>query len=1418
MITEARSSVDQSNISEVLDADMSKGMFGGSQAQYFTPHDLALELANKLPTRSPASAIDPQCGEGALLKPLDQWNTRMGCELDNRITYIANTQLITSSCTKVWDIIEDLYPNMRWVCGVANVPFGRKWKINDRMVDSTQATWDFLIKHCLHGYLISNRSTIEKLGLNKSPLVYDYITRKASDYWNNMRADTEIGVVFFQHKNDSTYTPVYGLKDQWAKIKQIVDDEKALRPRYNIFLDHSGILKTYLSIRSTVKLKISWDDVQKLHRINDCHPLALTTEKETRVLMKSLVQCGVYTIEPAAKKAIADALAEVNQLATPLMPVSDFESVAWTDEEDELVCTLSCNENNLHLTAGKSYPLTTQSYKFSETFKRNKVHFSEDTRETFTSEHECVLTGTDTYIAITDDHGLEIHFMDRPRKNWDNEFEEKLLWKFFKKPTVNTVAETFKEAVAQNIAILKALELTAGYKYFPGQMQYLSRMAVKDRALVAADVGTGKSLMAISLIAMKSPHRALIIAPQGAIRSSDSDDEAECSEMDAAQWQKELLRFSPYLSVYEIFSYDDYKRICSMNGGELPGGAVYISYFEALFLNGAREKIPDNWDDNKLNKWAKSAGLAELPVVKNEQGQLLNKRFNCDSIGREQDGIRCIIEPCLSTLISDKFDMVLVDEAHRCFPYNEKVLTERGEMSIGEIVEKGIDLKVLSCNPNSSVTQWKNVTGHFKFRNDKQLVRIHHEHGCFTCTSDHDIYTEEGKKVAASLRPREVLRILPEPIRDPEARKTYSNLLLTPLCCDGKQSETAKKEDWSAGRDNNLPSMQKSVHGSFQNEEANILQFEMRCYPQNDGPSAQGTDKDTRKNTRQKQHQICHASPARPNEHQQSNEKSCVAREDEAITIGKDVSFARRQWEVDSPTENIKGGFGCGLENGMHDYNSHSPQPIQIPTKPLQRGYWESKAQVGHRSGRENALPEKVEVLRQKENKSLGSSRVVRVEILEQGDYTGLCASGGQNKFVYCLEVEGNHNFFVGGVLVSNCKNQFASVSQMLIRMQPKYRYALTATPIPNTVTDIFSLMGWIAVPEWFRGKRLNAAFPYARDDVGRFTATFLSQERDLTQEDWNRRKDPKWRGTCIKDSPIISSPARLLKILKPTMGYIGKPECSDKYVPPKVLDVRVPLGKEQAVLYGHFLDRANIQASNPLVRARKQVAYLRNICADPAGFTHGGPKVNSNSNPKSLAILELTRDILANGEQVVIVNSRIGLTSTLHTKLCEAGVSIARIDSTLPADQHSHQSNLFKDKKVQVLLLGIKCAAAFSYDECDNLIIGSLEYSYGNYAQAIGRIDRLTSTHAKNIYCILHKNSLEELMWEVVSLKGDSATICLRGRRVPREFKPVDPAEVLAKAIERFSLDGSIPESDCELKWPLLRDRIKNALTPQSR
>ena len=1115
---DARSGLINENIQEVVDAAVSaKHALAGFQNQYQTPEWLAKALVTLLP-REPysyltgnancASVVDPQGAGGHLVKAVKGYG-KVVFELDNRFKKEddENITRITGNCVRVGELLDELYSGTRFGCIVSNPPFGIRWKTKDGSIDSTEWTWQFIqarLAESGFGFIISNVDTLRRLGVHTHRYTYLFQEFPAGGIWEN--CNVKLGVAHFQNAGSywqkqplvekvwdhvPTEMEIEGLWPQvgpcvrscrpyhtldfhaMEKIDAILSEERSEKSKWNVYLGKDDRLRTYLSTYSNMKLKR--DDIAMLTRVQNCHPLSLTVEKETRQILKKLVDCGVYTVEPAAKAAINAALDAVKSQACPIRPVTDFELVAYGGEEEKLVCldtTPRDPESKMRFTKGKSYDIRTATYSFLDAFTKKVLTYGDEEggepANCWLEEHNMQLTGQDRFIELNDDAGHKWRFMDRPPyANRDWCLSESLLWKIFEKPKVPTVAEALPEVYERNLRSLEMHALMSGFDYFPGQHGYIARIGCKDYALISADVGCGKTLVALSLLQVKSPRRTLIIAPQGTMRSSGDEDEVDYQP---SQWVSEIRRFAPAEPVFQLFSMDDYRSVLRANGGEFPPG-VYISYPQAMWLNGSLEFLPGSWA--KQNEEKMLCSRLNIPFDENAP-----KGIN-HGVGSDKDGIRCVVYPSLATVIATEqgeWDMVIVDESHLC----------------------------------------------------------------------------------------------------------------------------------------------------------------------------------------------------------------------------------------------------CNLD---------------------------------------------------------------------------------------------------------------AKVTRNLLRLQPKYRYALTATPIPNYINNIFSLMGWLCVPNWHKGEVLNTAWPYGVDDEGRFKTTFMCTEIDKTVQDRARGKgDRAWRQKGVKKSPIISSPARLLKLLKPNMAYISKEECNPDQAPCEVTDVRVPLGADQQIVYEHWLNRGNMTAQfpNPLTRALAQLQRLRGICASPSSCDYRtvniGTKLEpkwfsctSDFNAKTMTVIQLIRDRLAEGEQVVVVSARCGQSTEIQLRLAEANVPTARIDSTVSADMHAAEANRFKRGDARVMFMGIKCAQGHSFDKCRNLIIASLEWSYGSLHQAKGRVWRLTSKKKVRVWCVLHENTIEELLFDRVATKQDAATICLHGKRVARDYHEASAAEVLAEHIVNYkATDGKVlSEADCEAQWPELRRQLVLAYNP---
>lgn len=442
----------------------------------------------------------------------------------------------------------------------------------------------------------------------------------------------------------------------------------------------------------------------------------------------------------------------------------------------------------------------------------------------------------------------------------------------------------------------------------------------------------------------------------------------------------------------------------------------------------------------------------------------------------------------------------------------------------------------------------------------------------------------------------------------------------------------------------------------------------------------------------------------------------------------------------------------------------------------------------------------------------IGHERILRV--MDKGAETGekwavRCISEP------CMSTEiGNHQWDMVILDEAHCIcNLDAQITKNFLRLQPKYKFALTATPIPNMIWNIFSLMGWLSVPNWYYGDRANANWPYKLDELsgrGGFQNEFVTREIDHTQSQMNIKAG---RGpSSSKLSPKISQEPKLLKLLRPKVAFISKNACNPNLPKANIMKIEVPMSKEQRMNYSHFMNPANIATKDRRFRYGVQMAYLRGISANPHSVKYN-IHASTDFTPKTLAVMETAYTHIKNDEQVLIVTARREQLAELEKRFAEAKIKTSMIHGEI-SDKAKEASD-FKSGKTQVMLMSIKCAQALSFEQCKNMIIASLEWSYGVLNQAMGRIYRVNSPQDINVYVMLHKDSLENLMFDKLGTKEDAATIALYGKKVPKEVLTTDDQSVLAEHVLEWDKLKGLIESTEETekvllgKWAKLRDNL---------
>lgn len=405
-----------------------------------------------------------------------------------------------------------------------------------------------------------------------------------------------------------------------------------------------------------------------------------------------------------------------------------------------------------------------------------------------------------------------------------------------------------------------------------------------------------------------------------------------------------------------------------------------------------------------------------------------------------------------------------------CFQYDMPVLTDKGWMPIGKIVDEKLNVSVLSCDLSKHALQWKKITGYTKKPLIGPLVRVTHEYGEIVCTTTHKIWTEEhGYVRAKNLKPGAHINVLTESMR------------------------TVRKEVHTKGSPREEKVLRKLVCGGAENGATRTKGETTRnCKSCREGergqemPSYIGTN-----------------ASEQPNAPTGNTSKSITGTQ-RAQTNTRSQAWGERK----TPNKSTKcadksnriGRVRCGVSSKDHN----DTRPIQEFTDELQDRRSYPRSNDSDRGGRYLAQSSKKESPGPEEGYGLTHSRVARVETLEPGSTT---TRRGNKGFVYCLEVEENHNFFADGVLVSNSHyimNPSANVTKVawLLGKLAERRYIMTGTMLAerpeNAWSQIYFLDYGKLLGDYNSFMNQHAVFAEGRNVPGRKRGRWVVRYKNL--------------------------------------------------------------------------------------------------------------------------------------------------------------------------------------------------------------------------------------------------------------------------------------------------------------------------------
>ena len=324
--------------------------------------------------------------------------------------------------------------------------------------------------------------------------------------------------------------------------------------------------------------------------------------------------------------------------------------------------------------------------------------------------------------------------------------------------------------------------------------------------------------------------------------------------------------------------------------------------------------------------------------------------------------------------------------------------------------------------------------------------------------------------------------------------------------------------------------------------------------------------------------------------------------------------------------------------------------------------------------------------------------------------------SSDKDQYVYNLEVEDNHNYFAGGVLVSNCtafknpKTQVHQVCQHLAEQADKV-WGLTATLIKNNLMEGHGIYK-VVVPGLFQMS----------------TSQFM-QHYCITR----MQKIPK----SNRQVPVIVgyTKSRVLEFKNTIAPYfLGRPkyEVASELPSLTIQNISVEMTHEQDDKYKEALEGLlEIGTENGLIDKETTKLTALIYCQEIVNDLELIGATDCLS-PK----LETLIDILSNGdfaeENVIIFTRFRTMVDIIMPRLAKAKIPAVRITGSEDEDQREAAKAAFQDPNSDVRVACITMAGsdAINLQAAKALICYDTPWSAGDFIQLVGRMIRIGSVH----------------------------------------------------------------------------------------
>lgn len=307
-------------------------------------------------------------------------------------------------------------------------------------------------------------------------------------------------------------------------------------------------------------------------------------------------------------------------------------------------------------------------------------------------------------------------------------------------------------------------------------------------------------------------------------------------------------------------------------------------------------------------------------------------------------------------------------------------------------------------------------------------------------------------------------------------------------------------------------------------------------------------------------------------------------------------------------------------------------------------------------------------------------------------------------------------------------KNSNTQNAKSIKKIKADTRYALTGTPIENSLAELWSIFDFIMPDYLFTYKKFKTMYE----------TPIIKEESQETM-------------------------AKLKMLIEPFILRRNKKEVLTELPDKTITVLNNEMGEEQKNIYLSYLAQAKQEIAeeielNGYEKSQMQIlaalTRLRQICCHPGLFIEGYQEGSS----KLEQCMEVVQDAVNSGHKILLFSGYTSMFEIMEKELKQKGIPYFKLTGSTKVDERIELVDEFNENpEIKVFLISLKAGGTgLNLTGADMVIHYDPWWNLSTENQATDRAYRIGQKNNVQVYKLITKNSIEEKIYELQQRKAE--------------------------------------------------------------